>query len=112
MLRAARKDRGVIAALPVTDTLKKETRRGMLGRTVHRTGLWMAQTPQVFRFDLLVKAHQRARRSKRSATDDAALVERMNVAIRIFPGSPGNIKITTRADVRIAEMWISSRNTR
>lgn len=112
VLRMARKHKAVIAALPVTDTLKKEIRNGMIGKTIDRAGYWTAQTPQVFDFQLLMKAHRLARGGRRDFTDDAALVERQGVPVRIFPGSPRNIKITTRTDVTIAEMWLKNAKTR
>ena len=112
VLRLSERHRAVIAALPVTDTLKKEKRPGMLTQTMSREGLWMAQTPQAFDYQLLLKAHQLARKRKLSSTDDAALVERMRIPVKVFPGSLHNIKITTRADLSDAEMWLKSRKTR
>ena len=112
VLKMARKHKGVIAALPVTDTLKKGTRDGVVGKTLDRTGYWTAQTPQVFDFQTLLKAHRKARSRRRTFTDDAALVEQQGISVRIFPGSQRNIKITTRADVAIAEMWLKNAKTR
>ena len=106
LLRLAVKHKAVIAALPVTDTLKKEKRAGFAGRTIPRSGLWLAQTPPGFSYDLLMAAHQTARKAGLAATDDAALVEYIGVPVRIFRGSPRNIKVTTRSDLRLAEMWL------
>ena len=69
--------------------------------TVDRTGLWEAQTPQVFRRDLLNKAY--AARSARPATDDAELVERIGAPVTLIEGSAMNIKITAKDDLRLAE---------
>mgnify|MGYP005839618955 CR=1 FL=1 len=63
----------------------------------------MAQTPQAFRIGLIRRAHELARREGFYGTDDAALVERLGACVHIIPGSRRNIKITTRADLRIAE---------
>ena len=68
--------------------------------TVSRSGLWEAQTPQVFRRQLLLDAY--ARRGGQLATDDAELVQRMGHPVTIVPGSPINMKITTREDLQFA----------
>ncbi len=110
-LRLSERHPAVIAALPVTDTLKKEGPPGILMETINRSGLWMAQTPQVFSYELLLRAHMFAMKEGHSATDDASLVERIGIGVKAFPGSPRNIKITTRTDLSIAEMWLSSGKT-
>ncbi len=74
---------------------------GVITETVSREGLWEAQTPQVFRKDVLLKAY--AQRGGFNATDDAQLVERLGHKVTIVPGSSMNIKITTREDLRLAE---------
>ena len=68
--------------------------------------LWEAQTPQVFRRELLVKAY--AQRGGFAATDDAQLVERIGQKVTIVPGSPINLKITTREDLRLAEQALKA----
>jgi 2-C-methyl-D-erythritol 4-phosphate cytidylyltransferase len=106
-LEIAAQSGGAIAAIPVADTLKRVSDRA-ISETVSRAGLWQAQTPQAFRRDLLVAAHNRASENGGSATDDAALVERIGGAVTIVDGSPLNIKITTPEDLRIAETVIAS----
>ena len=64
--------------------------------------LWAVQTPQVFRADLLREAHEKARRDGAVGTDDAALVERLGQSVRVVPGLPQNVKITTPEDLRRA----------
>ncbi len=86
---------GVIAAIPVTDTVK-EVEHGEVLRTPDRGRLWAAQTPQVFRADVL-------RRASGEATDDASLVEAIGGRVRVVEGTPENLKVTTPLDVRIAE---------
>ena len=90
---------GVIAAVPVTDTVKV-VEDGQVIRTPDRAGLWAAQTPQVFRADVLRRA------SGARATDDAALVEAIGGRVHVVEGTPENIKVTTPLDVRIAEMLL------
>ena len=91
---------GAVCALPVADTLKRvdgslETITG----TVNREGLMAVQTPQAFRADVLRRAHA----TGDDATDDAALVEALGATVRVVPGDPRNIKLTTPADLAFAE---------
>jgi 2-C-methyl-D-erythritol 4-phosphate cytidylyltransferase len=72
--------------------------------TVARTSLWQAQTPQAFRRDLLIRAHERAVRDRVTATDDADLVEQLGATVAVIDGSAFNFKITTAADLRLAEL--------
>jgi len=103
-LEAARETGAAIAAIPVTDTVKVVD--GItIASTPPREQLWAAQTPQVFRRSLLVEAH---RSHPETATDDAQLVERLGVAVRVFEGGYGNIKITTPLDLQLAEALVSS----
>jgi 2-C-methyl-D-erythritol 4-phosphate cytidylyltransferase len=86
---------GAIAAVPVTDTVKV-VEAGEVIRTPDRGRLWAAQTPQVFRADVL-------RRATGDATDDASLVEAIGGRVRVVEGTPENLKVTTALDARIAE---------
>lgn len=72
--------------------------------TVARTALWQAQTPQAFRRDLLIRAHERATRERVIATDDADLVEQLGAAVEVIDGSAFNFKITTAEDLRLAKL--------
>ena len=98
---AAEKSGAAILAIPVAGTLKRVAADRTIVETVARDGLWEAQTPQVFRRTLLLEAY--AKRGDFAATDDAQLVERLGHAVTIVPGSPINMKITTREDLRFAE---------
>lgn len=89
-----------ILATPVTGTVKQSADGKTIDETVARANLWEAQTPQVFRRSLLVRAY--AQRGELEATDDAELVERLGQPVTIVPGSPINIKITTCEDLRLA----------
>lgn len=91
---------GAVAAVPVTDTLKRGE-QGRIRATVERAGLWRAQTPQGFRFAEILAAHRAA--SGETLTDDAAVAERAGLAIALVAGSEANLKVTTEEDLRRAE---------
>ena len=95
-----------VVGVKVHDTIKVEGKRGFYSRTLDRNELWAVQTPQGFTLDLLMRAHRNARRSGYLGTDDASLVERLNVPVRIVSGDRRNIKITTPLDLQLAEMWL------
>ena len=94
-----------LAAVPQADTLKQATLDLVTG-TVPRAGLWAAQTPQVFRRDWLERAHREA---TLLATDDAALVEALGHPVHLSLGEALNFKITTAADLALAEAWLAHR---
>ncbi len=98
---AAVKSGAAICALPIAGTIKRVSAGREVVETVPREGLWEAQTPQVFRLDLLREAY--ARRNGLAATDCAQLVERVGHPVTVVPGSPMNLKIATMEDLRLAE---------
>jgi 2-C-methyl-D-erythritol 4-phosphate cytidylyltransferase len=108
---AAAESGAAVVAIPVTDTIKIADRDGWLVETPERGRLWAAQTPQVFRVGLFREAHARALRDGFRATDDSALVERMGHPVRLVPGSPENLKITTTADLLMADQILRERET-
>jgi 2-C-methyl-D-erythritol 4-phosphate cytidylyltransferase len=87
-----------IAALPVVDTLKEVAEDGLIVRTIEREGLWRAQTPQGFPRRVIVDAHRRASAERISATDDAALCERLGIPVRVVRGSERGLKVTEPGD--------------
>jgi 2-C-methyl-D-erythritol 4-phosphate cytidylyltransferase len=99
----ARKGHGAVAALPVVDTLKEVDEGGAVIRTVERSRLWRAQTPQGFPRALIEDAHLRARREGVTATDDAALFERLGLPVTVVRGSERAMKITDESDFARAE---------
>ncbi len=106
---AAEKDAaGVIAATPVTDTIKQVGDEGQVERTLDRSGLWAVQTPQAFRADALREALADPD-SLPAASDDAMLVERRGGRVVIHSTSPDNIKVTTPFDLRVAELLLRER---
>ena len=111
-LDAARRADGAIAAIAVADTLKRVAGSRVV-ETVARAGLWQAQTPQAFRRDVLIAAHERAVREGFIATDDADLVERFGAQgsahVEVVEGSTANIKVTTPADLAVVEAIVATR---
>ena len=103
---AAIKTGAAILAVPVTGTLKRAAADQTIAETLARDHLWEAQTPQVFRRQLLIDAY--ARRGQQPATDDAQLVERLGQKVTLVPGSPMNVKITTKEDLRIAALLLKA----
>jgi 2-C-methyl-D-erythritol 4-phosphate cytidylyltransferase len=105
-VEAARETGAAAAAVIVVDTLKQTDGHALVVRTVVREGLWAVQTPQVFRFDLLRRAHNAA---IGDVTDDCALVEQIGGTVKLYPGSRSNIKVTTPEDVEIADALLRAR---
>jgi 2-C-methyl-D-erythritol 4-phosphate cytidylyltransferase len=94
---------GAIAAARMTDTVKEAASDGRVLRTLDRSVLWLIQTPQVFRADVLRRALDRDPAALAAATDDASLVEEMGGTVRVVEAPPENIKVTRDSDLRIAE---------
>ncbi len=99
---------GAIAALPCSDTVKRTLDGVLIAETLDREQIWLAQTPQVFAADLLKEAHEQAIKDGCSATDDAMLVERLGVPIRLVLGDPTNIKVTHSLDLMLAELLLKA----
>jgi 2-C-methyl-D-erythritol 4-phosphate cytidylyltransferase len=100
-LESARKTGAAVAAVPVKDTIKLVDDNNIIKTTLERQQLWIAQTPQVFRSDIITNAYAN---SDDDVTDDAMLVEKMGYDISLYTGSYSNIKITTPEDMAIAEI--------
>jgi 2-C-methyl-D-erythritol 4-phosphate cytidylyltransferase len=103
VIEEARKGNGAVAALPVTDTLKRVDSSGKVVVTVDRFGLWRAQTPQAFPRKVIERAHREARDADRVATDDAALCEQIGLSVVVVRGSERAVKITEESDFSLAE---------
>ena len=106
VFEAAQKSGAAILATPLTATIKRSADGNAIDETVTRTGLWEAQTPQVFRRQLLLDAY--AQRGKFQPTDEAQAVERLGHKVTVVPGSRLNLKITTREDLRLAEQTLKA----
>ena len=105
-LEAARGQGAAVAAVPVKDTIKVAGPDRTVTETVDRKSLWVAQTPQVFKTEVLANAH---RAVQSEVTDDAAMVEGSGGTVGLFMGSYENIKVTTPVDIAIAEAIIAGR---
>ncbi len=101
VFEAAEKSGAAILGVPVASTLKRVKDGSTIVETVPREGLWEAQTPQVFRRNILIEAY--GRRGGFQATDDSQLVERIGKPVTVVRGSPVNLKISTKEDLRLAE---------
>ncbi|HAT33576.1 MAG TPA: 2-C-methyl-D-erythritol 4-phosphate cytidylyltransferase [Janthinobacterium sp.] len=96
---------GGLLALPVVDTVKRAGADGVA--TVARDGLWLAQTPQMFRYGLLSSALATAAAGGGAVTDDASAVEALGLSPKLVEGHPRNLKVTLPRDIRIAEMYLA-----
>jgi len=99
---AARVGASMLAA-PVKATIKRVDGNGIIRETIPRRDLWAAQTPQIFRRELLLRAYREAEEKGVTATDDAELVERLGHDVAIVESTDENLKITTPEDLLIAE---------
>lgn len=111
VIRAAQKYGAAIAGVPAVDTIKevKRTAEGaVITATIPREHIVMAQTPQGFRYDVLKKAFDEATADGFIGTDEASLVERSGHEVAVVMGSHHNLKITTPADLELAEFYLKS----
>ena len=106
IFQAAESCGAAIFAVPVAGTVKRVGPDKTIQETISRQDLWEAQTPQVFRRELLLEAY--ARREGLQATDEAQLVERLGHAVTVVAGSPVNLKITTKEDLRLAQQALKA----
>jgi 2-C-methyl-D-erythritol 4-phosphate cytidylyltransferase len=106
-LEEARQTGAAIAAVPLKETVKVVDAEGLIQSTPRRESLWAAQTPQVFRFDLLAEAY---RKTTQEVTDDASLVEASGHKVRVYMGLYDNMKVTTPEDLALAETILRMRH--
>ncbi|MGZ4813801.1 MAG: IspD/TarI family cytidylyltransferase, partial [Terriglobales bacterium] len=108
VIEAATKHGAAIAAVPVVDTIKQVDRTAegaVVNATIPREHIVLVQTPQGFRFSVLKQAFEEAIRDGFRGTDESSVVERMGHPVSVVMGSPRNIKITTPADLELAEFY-------
>lgn len=98
---------GGLLAVPVSETVKRCDSDGRVLETVERDGLWLAQTPQMFRFGLLKSALESALADGHAVTDESSAMERAGHRPRLVAGEPGNIKITRPGDLRLAALALA-----
>lgn len=99
-------EHGGLLALPVTDTLKK-SKQGKVSSTVDRAFIWRAQTPQIFRLDLLANSLKECAERGLEVTDEASAMERAGYTPRLVRGRDSNIKVTYAEDLAVAEFWLA-----
>ena len=100
-LMESRESGAAVAAVSVKDTIKRVSREGFVRETPERDTLWVVQTPQVFLFDLISKAHEEI---TEDVSDDATMVEKLGHRVKIYSGLYDNIKVTTPQDLALAEV--------
>jgi 2-C-methyl-D-erythritol 4-phosphate cytidylyltransferase len=109
LVAVAEKDGAAVVAVPVKDTIKKVNNFEVV-ETIERSSLWAIQTPQAFRVSLLEEAHNLALEQNFLGTDEASLVERLHIPVKIVEGDYDNIKLTTPEDLYFAEAIIKQRD--
>ena len=102
----ARRSDAAVAAVPVKDTIKIASPDGFVRDTPRRDSLWSVQTPQVFRYDLIWRAHEEI---SEDVSDDAMMVEKLGHRVKLYMGSYDNIKITTPEDLALAELMLRNK---
>ena len=109
LIKACREFGAAVLAVQPKDTIRRSNGGGFFDQTLDRSALWLVQTPQAFKAGILLRAFERAKKEKFYSTDEAALVERLDVKVKIIEGSFDNIKITTEEDLElgalILERW-------
>ncbi|HHY05144.1 MAG TPA: 2-C-methyl-D-erythritol 4-phosphate cytidylyltransferase [Thermoanaerobacterales bacterium] len=106
-IEEAKKYGAVGVAVPVKDTIKVVGENNIIKYTPERKTLWGMQTPQTFKYEIIMEAHEKARLEGVYGTDDAVLVERIGLPVKIIQGGYENIKITTPEDIVIAESFVT-----
>lgn len=109
VLDAAHKGGAAITGVPARDTVK-QVESGQIVGTLDRRLLWLAQTPQCFRYDIIMDAHKKAAGERLDVTDDASLIEKYGNKIAVAVGSYGNLKVTSPEDIPIFEYFLRQEN--
>ena len=109
VIQAARTHGAAVLGLPAQDTLKTVNPEGEIRQTLERKDIWQIQTPQAFQAPLLRRAFVEAYSRNFYGTDEAALLEELHQTVAVIPGTPFNLKITTPADLELAEAIFSLR---
>lgn len=103
LIKSAKKYKSAIVGVPVKDTIKIIDENNNVCDTPKRSTLWSIQTPQVFDYSLIIKAHEKAKKYNYYGTDDSMLMEYFGHKVKVVEGSYDNIKITTPEDLKIGE---------
>jgi len=110
-IHVAIKEDAAITGVPVKDTVKSINKHGTIKKTIDRRNLFLIQTPQVFKKDVIVEAYLNAYRDRYYGTDDSSLVERLGIPVKMVEGNYENIKITTPDDLILAELIAQKRKS-
>lgn len=105
LVKILKTEQAAVLAVPVKDTIKRVDQQGKILETLPRPELWAIQTPQAFHYPLVLEAHEHAQKQGILATDDAALIERLGLTVKVVQGHEHNIKLTTPEDLGLAQ-WI------
>lgn len=105
-IKAAGYSGGAVVAIPVRDTLKYVLEKCNIERSINRSNLWLAQTPQAFKLEIIKEGYHKAYLDNFLGTDDASLVERLGYKVKVIEGSYANIKITAPEDIIFAQKMI------
>ncbi len=108
-IHTARETGACIPVLELTDTIKQLDSDRKIEKTLDRSRLFRAQTPQAFRLDLILTAFDHARKTGFSGTDDASIMEHAGLSVSTVTGSPGNIKLTTPEDLLMARLFLETK---
>lgn len=104
---SASKEGGAIIAVPAKDTIKQVDDEQSIQHTPDRSRLWQAQTPQIFQREIIEKAYEQAAEDRFMGTDDASLVERIGVTVKVVEGGRENFKITYPLDLQVAKILLN-----
>jgi 2-C-methyl-D-erythritol 4-phosphate cytidylyltransferase len=107
-IRCAKEIGACILGTPASDTVKRVEKYQIIEETLDREKIWLTQTPQAFKYDWILEAHEAARRDGVAGTDDASLVERLGKDVKIIDGHKFNIKITVKEDLVVANAMINA----
>jgi 2-C-methyl-D-erythritol 4-phosphate cytidylyltransferase len=107
VIAAAKTHRAVTTGLPVKETVKEVNSRLEVVKTYDRKRVWLVQTPQVFRYEDILTAHQKAMKEGWEVTDDSALIEKLGIPVKVVEGSGKNIKVTTPYDLELARFLLN-----
>ena len=108
-LESVEKHGSGVAAIPVVDTIKRATADGLVQETPDRSSLYAIQTPQSFRMDVIMAAHEKAKEDGFLGTDDASLLEHAGIPVYLSEGDRENLKLTTPTDLELAEVILQIR---
>lgn len=104
LIKVCKEYNAAVLAVQPKDTVRRSAGGDFFDQTLDRNALWLVQTPQAFRAELLLKAYEKAKKEKFYSTDEAALVERIGAKVKIVEGSYDNIKITTQEDLELGKL--------